>query len=156
MTPFFKPILAFLAAVLVGALVMVSTGHAYGKFESPVNSAEVITLGTVTCGTLKQCVAIPNDAGADVNIYGAPQYPYFYVLLDGTYYYAPVASGYVIDNVEAQSFILADPTNPAQRTFTGQLITINGTFTSYRTCTHSGRGQYCLTHWAFVGGSIMR
>lgn len=39
MTPFFKPILGFLAALLVGCLVMVATGHASELVQLPVPAA---------------------------------------------------------------------------------------------------------------------
>ena len=119
-------------------------------------SAETITLGTDECGILKQCVNIPNDAGDTISLYGAPGYPYFYVYIDNVDYVSTVASGTQMVNVSMQSFVLPDPTNPSTKQFTGSYLTISGTFTTYRTCTHSGRGQTCSTHWALIGGTITR
>ena len=112
-------------------------------FGSVSASAETVTLGTTACGTLKQCIDIPNDAGLSISLYGAPQYPWFFVYIDGVQYRAPVASGFVMDNVEAQA---AD----------GSLLTISGTFSYYRTCTRSGRGQSCLLQWSLLGGTLVR
>jgi len=119
-------------------------------------SAETITLGTATCGTLKQCVNIPNDTGAAVSLYGAPSYPFFYVSIDGVQYVSTVASGVEMVNVSLQSFTFPDPTNPFQKQYTGSYAVISGTFSTYRTCTRSGRGQTCLTHWSLIGGTITR
>lgn len=135
-----------LKGLMLGAMLMLVAG---------VAAASTITLGTDTCGTLKQCINIPNDAGSEISLYGAPGYPFFYVWIDGTYYLAGAPSGTQMVNVSAESFVLPDPTNPANRQFTGQYLVISGTFTTYRTCTHSGRGQTCLTHWALVGGTII-
>jgi hypothetical protein len=119
-------------------------------------SAETITLGTEECGILKQCVSIPNDVGDAISLYGAPGFSYFYVYIDNVYYVSPVASGTQMVNVSMQSFVSPDPTNPSAKQFTGSYLTISGTFTTYRTCTHSGRGQTCSTHWALIGGTITR
>ncbi len=132
--------------LLAAALLFCSFGAA----------AETITLGPDECGIIKQCIDIPDDAGAQISLYGAPQYPWFYVYIDGVQFYAPVPSGYVMDNVEMQSFILPDPTNPLVKQFTGKLFTISGTFSTYRTCTRSGRGQTCSTHWNLTGGTVTR
>ncbi len=123
---------------------------------SSVAGAATITLGPDACGTLKQCLDIPNDAGAAIALYGAPGYPWFYVFVDGVEYYAAVPSGYSMDSVSMQSFVLPDPTQPSVKQFTGSYLTISGAFTTYRTCTRSGRGQYCSTHWQFTGGRIER
>ena len=131
-------------------------------------SAETITLGYDANCTNKQCKVIPNDANpaVQVDIYGAPGYPWFYVYLtedgpDGapltTMYYASQASGTGFENVQAQSFTWADPFNPANKIFTGKLITVSGAYTSYVTHSGSGRGGgYAVTHWQFTGGSVVR
>jgi hypothetical protein len=108
-----------------------------------VASAETITLGPVGCGLNKQCINVPNDAAADVDIYGAPGYNHFSIYLDGVQYVTQSASGYAFDN---QAFQAAD----------GSMILASGAFTTYKTCTRSGRGQTCSTHWNFTGGSISR
>jgi len=36
---------------------------------SSVAMADTITLGPVSCGTLKQCYTIPNDAALDINLF---------------------------------------------------------------------------------------
>jgi hypothetical protein len=124
--------------------------------------AETITLGPDGCGIIKQCLDIPNDAGLAINLYGAPQYQWFYVYLTDdagvtTNYYAPVASGLVMDNVVMESFYFPDPLDPTNKVFTGQYITVSGTFSTYRTCTRSGRGQHCSTHYNLnSGGTIVR
>ena len=111
-------------------------------FSLPV-FADPIPLGPDGCGVIKQCIAIPNDAGASVDLYGAPTYPYFYIVLDGVQYKSGVASGYGFDSVSLQ----ADD---------GSTILASGSFTTYRTCVTTGRGRTCYTHWQFVGGSIVR
>ncbi len=123
---------------------------------SALASAETITLGTVQCGTLKQCIDIPNDNGAVISLYGAPGYPFFYVYIDGVEYVSTVASGTEMVNVSLQSFTLPDPTTPFLRQYTGNYAVISGSFSTYRSCSRSGRGQTCLTHWSLVGGTITR
>lgn len=134
-------------AILLSLSLLLAAGAA---------SAETITLGTATCGTLKQCADIPNDTGAVISLNGAPGYPYFYVYIDGVQYVAAVASGTEMVNVSLQSFVFSNPTNPAQKQYTGSYAVISGTFSSYKTCNRSGRGQTCLTHWSLIGGTITR
>lgn len=119
-------------------------------------SAETITLGPVSCGIVKQCRSIPNDVGVNVDLFGAPQYPFFYVQIDNVLYVASVLSGYEMVSVPLQSFV-PDPVNPALRQYTGQFLTITGSFSTFVTCTTSGRARHCSTHWNLVnGGTIVR
>jgi hypothetical protein len=104
--------------------------------------AETITLGPSNCGTLKQCIDIPNDAGVSLNLYGAPTYPYFYVIIDGDSFKSAVPSGTAGTDVT-----LADAA--------GNVISLTYTFSSYKTCTRSGRGQYCLNHYALNSGGVL-
>jgi hypothetical protein len=116
--------------------------------------AGTVTLGPQNCGLVKQCIEIPNDAGLDISLYGAPGYPYFFLYVDNVSYVANVPSGTTIDAVSMQSFINPDPTNPALREYTGSFLILSGSFSTYLTCVRSGRGQHCSTHWNFIGGSI--
>jgi hypothetical protein len=123
-----------LMKALLASLALIAAGAA---------GAETITLGPQSCGILKQCISVPTDTGAAVSIYGAVGYPFFYVTVDGIYYKAAQPSGTVLDTVLVQ--------DPA-----GNVAYISGSFTTYRTCTRSGRGQTCSTHWQFVGGTVVR
>jgi hypothetical protein len=118
-------------------------------------NAGVITLGPTDCGTLKTCTNVPNDAGVTVNIYGAPQYQWFYVYVGQTEYYVAVPSNQA-DGVVMESFVFPNPYNPAIKQFTGQYITVTLEFTSYTTYSRSGRGQHYTTHWSLVGGTIIQ
>lgn len=110
---------------------------------SAAASAETVTLGPDACGIVKQCISIPNDTGLELHLYGAPGYPFFYVYVDGVPYKSTIASGYGGDNV-----VLADTT--------GDVIYLTYSFTTYRTCSRSGRGQTCSTHWSLTGGTLVR
>lgn len=124
--------------------------------------AETLILGSIGCGLTKQCIDIPNDADppATINLYGAPGYPWFYVYITDasgvlTQYYANQSSS-SLTNVTLESFYCPDPLNPLLKVFTGQYILLNGGWSTYVTCTRSGRGQHCSTHWTFTGGSLVR
>ena len=130
-------------------------------FTSAV-SAETITLGAVYCGLTKQCINIPNDASPAlaINLYGARGYPWFYVYVTDaagvtTDYYASQSSN-DLTNVTLESFYFTNPLDPTAKVFTGQYIVLNGGWSTYVTCTRSGRGQHCSTHYNFTGGTIVR
>ena len=112
-------------------------------FLSPAVFANTAVLGTDDCGTLKQCLSVPNDQGLDISIYAGIQYPWVHLYIDGVAFYAPSGNGMVLDNLAFQ-----DPD--------GNIVYLSGTFTNYKTCTRSGRGQTCLLHWSFVGGTLAR
>jgi hypothetical protein len=146
---------------------------ALGLFASAAYG-DTVTLYSDACTNTKQCYAIPNDAGLvvtpdgnapilTVDLYGAPGYPYFYVYLtteaaDGskvtTMYQAAQASpaSGVPFTIDLQSFYFPVPTDPTQKTYTGQIITLSGEFHSVsHLC-----GKYRCTSWSFDGGSIVR
>lgn len=104
-----------------------------------------IALAPEDCGITKQCINVPNDVGADVDLYLGPQYPYMNVYIGGVHYYSPVGNGASISNVQLTAV-----------DGTGATITVSGEFSTYRTCTHSGRGQTCATHWNLTSGSIQQ
>ncbi len=132
-----KALLAFLISIAAG-----------------LAQAGTITLAPQACGALKQCIEIPNDDGVPISIYGAPGYPYFYVTIGETLYYSSVASGMAFDNVELQSFTWSNGVG-SQKIFTGQLATLNGGLSVYRTCQRSGRANSCTAHWQFGGGTLV-
>lgn len=103
--------------------------------------ASAATLGAAECGALKQCISVPNDAALDVSIYAAPQYAWVHLYIDGVAYYAPYGNGMVIDNVPFQA---SD----------GRIVWLSATFTNYKTCVKSGRGQTCTLHWSLVTGTL--
>ncbi len=105
-------------------------------------SASTITLGPSDCGIVKQCNNVPNDAAADIDLYGAPQYQFFYVHLDGVLYKANQAMGFSGDHVLA--------TDPS-----GNVLYITYSFTTYVTCIRSGRGQHCSSHWVLTSGATI-
>lgn len=39
---------------------------------------------------------------------------------------------------------------------TGSLVSVNLNVTTYRSCTGSGRGQHCSTHYTLISGTIVR
>ena len=105
--------------------------------------AETITLGPVACSLTKQCLNIPNDAALDIDLYGSPGYPFFYIYVDGVQFKAEQASNGGFDNVLLTA---AD----------GSTVVASGSFSVYSSCVRSGRGQHCSTHWQFTGGQIIR
>jgi hypothetical protein len=125
--------------------------------------ADTITLGSTGCGAGRYCGAVPNDASPAevIDLAGAAGYPFFYVYFthaDGTQtiYKANQSSGALV-NVSLESGYFANPLNPsASWTPTGSFIVLNGGWSSYTTCTHSGRGQHCTQHYTFTGGNIVR
>lgn len=107
-------------------------------------SAETITLGPDNCGTLKQCISIPNDAAADVSFYGSTaSNAGFTLYINGVQYSAQTGDGFSIVSVPA---VAAD----------GSVALLSANFTTYRTCVRSGRGQHCNTHWQLTDGTIVR
>ena len=125
-------------AVKVVALLLASSG-------TTVVHAETIALAPIDCGIVKQCVNVPNDIAADVDLYLAPQYSSMNVYIGGVRYYSPVGNGASIANV---SLTAVDGS--------GAMITMSGEFGTYKTCTHSGRGQTCSIHWNLKSGSIQK
>jgi hypothetical protein len=135
-----------------------------------VAQAEIINLGGENCGIIKQCNAVPNDSAdaTQIDILGAPQYGFFYVTLtqtdpvtgltSATSYYFGQPSGLGVTGAVGQSFYFVNFGLPGMtRVFTGQTITLTNAFTTYRTCTHSGRGQTCNTHYVLsAGGTVTR
>jgi hypothetical protein len=129
--------------------------------------ADTINLQPEQCGTLKQCIAVPNDSTTTVDIYGAPGYNWFYVYLTDVdaagvphtvEYRAEVASGVApLANVPMiPGSLVCGPQCVWVPSGQPSILFNSDGFTSYRTCNRSGRGQYCITHWSFLGGSIVR
>lgn len=116
---------------------------ALALLTADIAAAGTVTLGTDPCGIVKQCIDIPNDAGDTISLYGAPGYPYFFLYIDGVQYKATVPSGMGVD-----SAVLTDAN--------GDVAYLTASFSTYRTCTHSGRGQTCSTHWSLIGGTLVR
>ncbi len=112
-----------------------------GLIAAVAAHAETITLGTDACSVTRQCLEVPNDAALDINIYASPSLPYVSLNVDGVAYSSKTGNGQVLDNV-----MLTDSV--------GNIVYLSGTFSSYKTCTRSGRGQTCSTHWSFLGGSL--
>lgn len=121
------------------ALLLLAAGAA------PAAVAGTITLAPVNCGITKQCVNVPNDTAADVDLYLAPQYNAMNVYIGGVHYYSPVGNGPSITNVQLTAM-----------DGSGAVITVSGAFSTYKTCTHSGRGQTCSTQWNLMSGSVQR
>lgn len=127
-----------------GIIAAIVLAVGVGMGVSAAVLAETITLGPDGCGTLKQCISIPNDAALDISFYGNSIQPTnFGVFIDGIKYSGFGGNSSSMNGVPATA---AD----------GSTILFTGAFSTYRTCTHSGRGQYCLTHWQLIGGSIQR
>lgn len=144
MTPFFKPILGFIAALLVGCLVMIGTGHAApGKFYA---LTQPVALYGETCTNTKICYQVPNDAGISIDLYAAITHPFVYLYVDGVQYKGTFPGAYPYpSNIEDLQMQDAD----------GNLIYLTATFEHYTTCGGGGRGGgYCKLHWTLVGGTI--
>lgn len=109
-------------------------------FFASAAGAETI-LGADNCGTLKQCISIPNDQGSEISIYAGIQYPWVNLYIDGVRYYSPSGNGMLLDNL-----LFTDDQ--------GDIVYLSGTFTNFKTCNKTGRGQSCQLHWSFTGGTI--
>jgi len=103
--------------------------------------AEVITLDKSPCtsNASRSCQNIGNAAGLDLDYYAATNYLVATMYVDGVPYLGPNTPSYSV------------MTNSI-----GQSIIVQVVFSSYRTCTHSGRGQTCTTHWTLEGGTLTR
>ena len=100
--------------------------------------AETITLQPSGCGLTRYCLDVANDAGADIAIYAGPTYANRTLYLNGVAYTGPNTSPSVLYAVD------------------GSWLTLSTEFSSYVTCTKSGRGQHCSTHWTLTGGAVVR
>jgi len=106
--------------------------------------AEPITLGVEDCGIINQCHDVPNDVGANVT-------------------YLSYSSGtqqvqLILDGLIYSAFRVNSPPFVSLALFAsdGTSVLLSAQYSTYRTCTHSGRGQTCSTHWVLQGGSIVR
>jgi hypothetical protein len=109
-------------------------------------NASLIELGTTDCGTLRQCYSIPTDTGDAVTFINGTASYYAYLTVDGVVY-----RGYPVLPLGTSVFT-SFPMTAAD----GSVALFSATFTSYRTCTTSGRGQTCVYHWALVNGTVQR
>jgi hypothetical protein len=99
-------------------------------------SAETITLIGSPCDLNRNCYPVLTDDPADlIQIYDSPSFSTTNVIIDGITY----------TGLRGQTL-----TNPAGLTL---VATIQ--YSSYITCTRSGRGQHCSTHWAILNGSTI-
>jgi hypothetical protein len=102
---------------------------------SAAAQAETIDLyQTSGFGLTRQYIGVPNSINADIYINRATA---CVVVIDGVSYNGPTCD-YMIDAT------------------TGQSISATLVEGSYRTCTRSGRGQHCSTHWTLQSGQIVR
>ena len=124
--------------IKIVALLLASSG-------ATLAHAGTIALAPIDCGIVKQCVNVPNDIAADVDLYLAPQYSSMNVYIGGVRYYSPVGNAASIANAQLTAV-----------DGSGAMITMSGEFATHRTCTHSGRGQTCSTHWNLKSGSIQQ
>ncbi len=88
-------------------------------------------------GDLCQCCGEYMEGGA------TPLHPFVYLYIDGVSYKSLSGNGYALDNLLMQDA-------------GGNIAYLSGTFTSYLACHRTGRGQSCVTHWSFVGGTVVR
>lgn len=129
--------MAVCVAAIAGCLVM---GAA--KAET-INST-----APVDCGTLRQCAVVPNDAGESVTaLDAAAQYGRVLVTINGVTY----DSGLYVVLPMGDSFA-----NVLLYGSDGSSARISASYTSYRTCNHTGRGQSCVTHWTLATTTIVR
>jgi hypothetical protein len=125
---------------------------AIGLLFSAGVQAETITLGPVGCGILKQCLEIPNDSAVDASIYASPSLPAVNLYLT-TYdalgvptkrsYRSPAGNGVSFTSLQLQDSA-------------GNIVLLTASFSTFRTCTRSGRGQTCSMHWNLLGGTIVK
>ena len=95
-----------------------------------------IILGPDGCGLNRQCIDIPNDGAVDLSLYSSPTAVNQYLYVDGVQY----------AGVNASPSVMYAPD--------GSWLTLETAWTTYRTCTKSGRGQHCSTHWGLTGGTV--
>ena len=108
-------------------------------------SAGTIAFAPIECGTLRECINVPNDAAADVDMYFASSYKWLNLYVAGVRYYSPTGNGASIVNVPLTA-----------QDGSGIVVVLSAQFGTYRTCTHSGRGQTCMTHWNLLSGSLQQ
>jgi len=102
--------------------------------------AETINLGSDACGLSRICYDVMNDAdpAMKIDLYATPTSNRYSLILDGVVWTSQVGSGF--DNIVGMAF--NDGASGA--------LTLNAAFSKFRTCTHSGRGQTCSTHYTLV------
>ena len=101
--------------------------------------AETITLSTMYCGTARNCANVPNDTGADVDIYAGTSYSAMAVYIDGVLYSGPNTPSYsVLTNSSGQAVV-------AQIVYSTRVVKVN-----------NGRAHYSITHYTLVSGSLAR
>ena len=119
--------------------------------------AETVNLGNSGCGLARICYSVLNDAAPAPGIDGAPDTP---VRID--LYAGPTSSRYalMIDGVvwTSQTSVGFGNTIAGMSFSDGasKLLTLSAVFTTFRTCTVSGRGQHCSTHYTLTGGTVVR
>lgn len=125
---------------LIALTAIAIFGHA-----SPARAA-TITLDGEPCASSKICYNIPNDASAQIDLYAVVTHPYVYLYVNGVQYHGAFSGSYPYPS-DISNLAMTDPA--------GNVAYLTATFTRYTTCTHSGRGQYCIVHWTLIGGSIV-
>lgn len=125
-----KRALSFFAALAAWAILCL--------VALPAQAETTVTLGPIGCGITRQCLKIPNDAGMEIalsssQLPGGQQYLYVDTVL-----YSGVNSSPAVLYSDA-----------------GGWLTLNTSWSTFRTCTRSGRGQHCSTHWQLLGGTVV-
>ena len=119
--------------------------------------AETINLGNSGCGLARICYSVLNDAAPTPGIDGAPDAP---VRID--LYAGPTSSRYalIIDGVvwTSQTSVGFGNTIAGMSFSDGasSVLILNAVFSTFRTCTVSGRGQHCSTHYTLTTGTVVR
>jgi hypothetical protein len=104
--------------------------------------AGTITLEGETCTNSKICYSVPNDAGAQIDLYAVVIHPYVYVYVNGVQYKGTLPGSYPYP-----SNIVGLPVTDPQ----GNVAYLTATFESYTTCS-----RYCTRHWTLVSGEIVQ
>ena len=106
-----------------------------------VSAAETINLGPVGCGLTRYCV--PQTDTGDVVTLSAAYGNFTHLSVNGVDY-ASTGQVYLND-------YLSFPLYAAD----GSQVLLTASFSTFRTCTKSGRGQHCSLHWNLTGGSVV-
>lgn len=111
-------------------------GLAFCLIGLTAQAQTTVTLGPDGCGLNRQCVDIPNDAGLELSLYSSPTAANQFLFVDSVMYTG--------QNTSPSVMYASD----------GSYLTLNTAWSTYRTCSSSGRGQHCSTHWQLTGGTV--
>lgn len=110
-----------------------------GSFQ-PAMAGTQADFTPADCGTARVCADVSVDPQVTLS---APYGNWVYLYVNGVVY----KSAAMVQTVNFDTFPLYSDD--------GTQVLLTANFSTYRTCTHSGRAQHCTTHWALTDGFVV-